>query len=92
MEREVAYDMAAIRSELHCSDVLLRIFVEEGVRGAFVFDFAQPYFPHAPDPAFDLDMAGYGLVKVLDAGSEGSPSRWERKEAFEVVARAYRAG
>ncbi|HVR76772.1 MAG TPA: hypothetical protein VMS99_00105 [Acidimicrobiia bacterium] len=80
------------QTQARCIDDLLRIFVEEGVRGAYVFDFAQPYFPHAPDPAFDLDMAGYGLVKVLDAGSEGSPSRWERKEAFEVVARAYRAG
>jgi hypothetical protein len=37
-------------------------------------------------------MAGYGLVKMIGAGSEDSPDRWERKEAFEVVARAYRAG
>jgi hypothetical protein len=71
---------------------LLGIFVEEGVTGAYVFDFAQASFPHHPDPALDLDMAGYGLVKMIGAGSEGSPNRWERKEAFEVVARAYRAG
>ncbi|HSJ85206.1 MAG TPA: hypothetical protein VLA91_15500 [Acidimicrobiia bacterium] len=70
---------------------LLGIFVEEGVTGAYVFDFAQPSFPHDPDPALDLDMAGYGLVKIIGAGTEGSPHRWERKEAFEVVARAYGA-
>ncbi|HSK07794.1 MAG TPA: hypothetical protein VK990_09765 [Acidimicrobiia bacterium] len=71
---------------------LLGIFVEEGVTGAYVFDFVQPSFPHDPDPALDLDMAGYGLVKVIGDASEDAPHRWERKKAFDIVARVYGAG
>ena len=46
---------------------LLAIFDAAGVHGAFVFEFIEPYKPHSPDPRHDLDMSGYGIVKVLPA-------------------------
>lgn len=67
---------------------LLGIYEAEGVDGAFVFEFIEPFHPHAADPRYDLDMAGYGIVKVLPGG-EGEPYRWEPKLAFHEVARRY---
>ncbi|WP_432986173.1 hypothetical protein [Dactylosporangium sp. CA-233914] len=32
--------------------------------GSFVFTFAAPALPHRPDPAHDLDMASYGVVRL----------------------------
>jgi hypothetical protein len=62
---------------------LLEVYEAEGVDGAFVFTFAMPDFPHCPDdPAHDLDMAGFGVVKVTAEG-------WERKAAFGELARLY---
>ncbi|MEV0584607.1 hypothetical protein [Nonomuraea sp. NPDC050310] len=64
---------------------LLELFEAAGVEAAFVFTFALYDYPHRPgDPAADLDLGSYGLVRVL----EGRP--WEPKEAFEAVARFYR--
>ena len=62
---------------------LLELFEAEDIEGAFVFTFAMPDFPHRPDdPAHDLDMAGFGVVKVTGTG-------WERKAAFYELAAAY---
>jgi hypothetical protein len=69
---------------------LLGIYEAEGVHGAFVFEFIEPYNPHADDPRYDLDMAGYGIVKVLP-GDQERPYRWEPKAAFHAVARLYGA-
>jgi hypothetical protein len=69
---------------------LLDLFASEGVHGAYVFDFMAPSFTHHAEPASDLDMASYGVVKVLPHQPGDSSLRWERKEAFEAVARRYR--
>ena len=62
---------------------LLELYEAEGIAGAFVFTFAMPDFPHRPDdPEHDLDMAGFGVVKVTADG-------WERKAAFHELARRY---
>ena len=62
---------------------LLELYEAEGIEGAFVFTFAMPDFPHRPDdPEHDLDMAGFGLVKVTADG-------WERKAAFRELAQLY---
>ena len=46
----------------------------------------MPDFPHRPDdPEQDLDMAGFGVVKV----APGEPARWDRKAAFHELARLY---
>ncbi|MEU4669176.1 hypothetical protein AB0F91_14625 [Amycolatopsis sp. NPDC023774] len=73
---------------------LLEIFEEEGVDGAFVYLFALRTHPHRPDgdPRDDLDLAGGGIVKVLEGRSgttyPGLP--WEPKAAFHAVAERYR--
>lgn len=68
---------------------LLEIYETERVRGAFVFEFIEPYHLHSNDPRHDLDMAGYGLVKVTTPGVEGRPYRWQPKAAFHTIATRY---
>jgi len=71
---------------------LLEIFKQEPVDAAFVFNFAGYNLPHDQDPQFDLDMASYGVVKVLGDGMRvatysGMP--WEPKQGFAAVKSAY---
>lgn len=72
---------------------LIEVFDAEGVDAAFVFTFALYDFPHRPDgdPRLDLDLAGYGIVKVLDGrtGDTYPGLPWEPKEAFAAVAGSY---
>jgi hypothetical protein len=69
---------------------LIGIYQAEGIDGAFVFEFIEPSHPHSTDPRHDLDMAGYGIVKVLpDPGPDSY--RWEPKAAFHTVAGLYDA-
>ena len=66
---------------------LIEIFDEAGVDATFVFTFALRDHPHRPagDPRDDLDLASYGIVKVLE-----EPGReWEPKAAFHTLADAY---
>jgi hypothetical protein len=72
-------------------DELLALYAAEGIDGAYVFDFVQPALAHDPDPARDLDMAGYGLVKVPAPGPGATSITWDRKASFGVVARHYAA-
>jgi hypothetical protein len=57
---------------------------------AFWFTFAGYGLVHDPDPRRDLDLASYGLVKMLPggpgAGYEGLG--WEPKLAFAALAAA----
>lgn len=62
---------------------LLTIFSEEGVDAAFWFTFAAYGLPHHRDPADDLDLASYGVVKMTDR------THWEPKAAFQAMADAY---
>jgi hypothetical protein len=69
---------------------LLEIFEAEGVDSAFVFTFALHSYPHRPDgdPRDDLDLASYGIVKVLEDGhGQTYPDLlWEPKTAFRMLA------
>jgi hypothetical protein len=69
---------------------LLDVFEAEGVDTAFVFTFALHDYPHRPDgdPRDDLDLASYGIVKVLETGHGRSyPDLcWEPKAAFRMLA------
>jgi hypothetical protein len=69
---------------------LLEVFEAEGVDSAFVFTFALHDYPHRPDgdPRQDLDLASYGIVKVLEDGhGETYPDMiWEPKAAFRMLA------
>lgn len=47
--------------------------------------FAEHYKPHSPDPRHDLDMTGYGIVKVLPGAADSFS--WEPKAALAEIAR-----
>ncbi|SNT43498.1 hypothetical protein SAMN05443665_102983 [Actinomadura meyerae] len=73
---------------------VLDVFEAEGVDSAFVFIFALYDHPHRPggDPRDDLDLASYGIVKVLENGHGTTypDMPWEPKAAFTAVADHYR--
>ncbi|MEV6419467.1 hypothetical protein [Streptomyces sp. NPDC051662] len=73
---------------------LLEVFEAEGVDSAFVFIFALYDHVHRPDgdPRDDLDLASYGIVKVLEDryGDTYPDLRWEPKAAFTTLAEFYR--
>jgi hypothetical protein len=70
---------------------LLEVFTEEGVDAAFACTFACYGLVHRADPRADLDMASWGVVKVLESGTgqtfPGVP--WEPKAAFGALAECY---
>ena len=52
------------------------------------------YLPTDNNPEWDLDMASYGIVKVLPEGRAAANNTnlpWQPKAAFQVVADHYRA-
>lgn len=69
----------------------LEILDAEGVDGAFVWTFADPWLTHTEDPRHDLDMTATALVKTYARGHgttyPGMP--WEPKQAFAAVAAFY---
>jgi hypothetical protein len=73
---------------------LLEVFEAGGVDSAFVFTFALHGYLHRPDgdPRQDLDLASYGIVKVLeDRHGEAYPDMaWEPKAAFRMLAEYHR--
>jgi hypothetical protein len=73
---------------------LTSIFAEEGVDLAFWFTFAGYPLVHDPDPRRDLDMASYGVVKMLPGGPGTGYDGlgWEPKLAFGALARAVTDG
>ncbi|MEV6829994.1 hypothetical protein [Amycolatopsis sp. NPDC051102] len=70
---------------------LVEIFTEEGVDAAFACTFVCYGLVHRADPRVDLDMASWGVVKVLENGTgqtyPGVP--WEPKAAFGALAGCY---
>ncbi|WP_103353448.1 hypothetical protein [Amycolatopsis sp. CA-128772] len=70
---------------------LVEIFAEAGVDAAFACTFVCYGLVHRADPRADLDMASWGVVKVLEEGTgrtyPGVP--WEPKAAFGALAECY---
>jgi hypothetical protein len=66
------------------------IFAEEGVDLAFWFTFAGYPLMHSSDARRDLDMASYGVVKMLPGGPGAGHHGlgWEPKLAFAALAEA----
>nr|WP_221381897.1 hypothetical protein [Actinoplanes polyasparticus] len=62
---------------------LIGAFDQAGVDTAFWFTFASYNSPYHPDPHLDLDMAGFGVCKVMPDG------RLEPKQAFHTMAELY---
>lgn len=71
---------------------LLDIFKAEGVDTVFVNTFARYDLPHRSNPHEDLDIASYGIVKVLEdrPGHTYLDMPWEPKMAFTALADYYR--
>lgn len=71
---------------------LLTLFDEAGVDSAFWTVFSDRTLPYRSNPHEDLDMASYGVVKVLEDGfGETYPDmRWEPKAVFRAIAECYR--
>jgi hypothetical protein len=60
---------------------VLKALKGENIYAAFVFTFINPLYKYNSDPAHDLDMASYGIVKPIDLEAyKGLP--WQPKEAF----------
>ncbi|WBQ05709.1 hypothetical protein [Kribbella sp. CA-293567] len=64
---------------------LITLYAARGVHGCFVFTFSMADFPHSADPLLDLDLAGFGVVRI----SADDPGHWLPKQAFAEVARLY---
>jgi len=69
----------------------LDVFESEGVDAAFVNTFARYDLPHRGAPQQDLDLASFGVVKVLEGGrGQRYPDLpWEPKAAFVALAARY---
>jgi hypothetical protein len=79
-------------TQAHYLTELLDMFLQEPIEGSFVFNFASYNLPTDENPEFDLDMASYGIVKVLPDGAKGATYQdmpWEPKKAFRIVAEQY---
>jgi hypothetical protein len=73
-------------------DELLDVFIAERVHGAFVWNFIEPGNPYSPDPRFDLDMAGFAVVKCYPTWTElayDQTGHFEPKVAFDTIARRF---
>lgn len=72
---------------------LLDVFTAEGVDAAFLCTFVCYGLPHRGDPRADLDLASWGVVKVLEGGSGTAypDLPWEPKVAFRALGDYYRA-
>lgn len=70
---------------------LLDVFIAEGVDAAFACTFVCYGLPHRSDPREDLDMASWGVVKVLEnrLGDTYPDMPWEPKAAFTALADCY---
>ena len=83
-----------VRDEEHQARELtktLGILDAEGVDGAFVWTFADPWLTHTADPRHDLDMTATSLVKTYARGHGTTypDLPWEPKQAFGAVAAFY---
>jgi hypothetical protein len=72
---------------------LMDVFEVEGAHGAFWFTFAAYEAPFNADPRLDLDMAGYGTVKILNGekGVRYPDMGWEPKAVFDAIATRFGA-
>ena len=69
---------------------LWQTFGQEHVDAAFWFTFAGFELPHRTDARFDLDLASFGVVKMLDAGPGSSDDlEWAPKGVFHAIADTY---
>jgi hypothetical protein len=82
--RDEAYQASQLTKTLGILDA-------EGVDGAFVWTFADPWLTYSADPRHDLDMTSTSLVKTYARGHGTTYPEmpWEPKQAFSAVASFY---
>jgi hypothetical protein len=70
---------------------LLNMFETENILGAFVFTFCSYNYYFKEDPAYDLDMAAFGIVKSIPENITGYRDRlpWLPKKAFYELGKYY---
>lgn len=70
---------------------LLDLYSEKHVYAAFIYTFAARKSVYDADPLYDLDMANFGLIKVLPSNDKDrkAPFSWEKKKSFVRAARFY---
>lgn len=68
---------------------LVALYKEERVHGAFVYAFSEPRNLHTDDPRTDLDMASYGVVRIVALETADAAETWERKLGFDRLAKSY---
>jgi hypothetical protein len=68
---------------------LVDLYKEEGIHGAFLYAFSEPRNIHTENPRTDLDMASYGLGKIVRGDTADEPEVWNEKLAFSRLAGAY---
>jgi hypothetical protein len=70
---------------------LLNIYLKENVYAAFIYTFVARRARYNVNHKYDLDMANFGLIKVLPPGDEGSnnPYSWGKKKAFNEISKFY---
>ncbi|MGH3258828.1 MAG: hypothetical protein ACRDOU_26095 [Streptosporangiaceae bacterium] len=83
-----------VRDEEHQARELtktLGILDAEGIDGAFVWTFADPWLTHTADPRHDLDITSTSLVKTYPRGHGTTypDLPWEPQQAFTAVASFY---
>lgn len=63
---------------------------ERGIHEAYVYTFIEE-MPYSPEPAYDLDLASFGIVRmVVSEGEEIDPEAyWEPKAAFHALAERF---
>ena len=84
-----------IRNEQVQADYIsdsLDVFQSTGVNGSFLWGFSEPTLTHSTEPAQDLDVGSFGIVKVLppDPDSSDQSEQWEPKAGFHTLAARYR--
>ncbi|MCM2389788.1 abortive phage infection protein [Streptomyces albipurpureus] len=70
---------------------LLDVFESMGLYSAMAFEFITPDQPHRKEIRYDLDLASYGIVKVIKDNPNDPESdwHWKPKESFHALARRY---
>jgi len=72
---------------------LLNIYLKQNVYAAFVYTFVARKARYNVNHKYDLDMANFGLIKVLPPDNENSNNlySWGRKKAFDEISKFYSA-
>ena len=66
---------------------LVEIYERHGIDAAFWFTFASWNRPHRQDVREDLDLASFGVVKVIDEQASNPANCWRRKAVFDELSK-----